>query len=211
MGEGFSSPSYVMFNETQTCNLALSHIGVSVRLSNLFQDKSLEAESCRLVFEIAKISTLKDFAWPFASKYESLSLVKEDPNIDWGFSYAYPTDCINIVKIPSGVSIETEDTKVPFEIGTDGSRRLIFTNQEKAEAKYVHNLANFALYSSDFVFAHSFKLAAFLINSLGKGDIFKQRRELLAIYENSIGAVKANALNEQSARPDPESSFVRAR
>src|SRR5690348_14818440 len=137
--------------------MALAHLGTGNFISNLATDDSDEADACNAFLETVRQQTLRDFPWPFATKTADLGLVEEEPNdgLEWGFSYRYPSDCLEARRIPSGVRMDTVVSRVPFRIGYDASGRLIFCDVEDAQLEYTALVTDPSYYPPDFVMAMS--------------------------------------------------------
>jgi len=101
-----------MSSETEICNMALSHIGVGKEIANLDTERSQEASACRRYYENLRDKVLRDFRWPFATKFVELALIEETPTIEWRFSYRYPTDCVKMIRILSGGNPSVASTNV---------------------------------------------------------------------------------------------------
>lgn len=199
-----------MASEVQICNLALSHLGIGRRIASL-TEKTQEARACSLHFETARDATLRDFPWPFANKIATLQLIEEDPNSEWSYSYRYPTDCLNLLRVLSGERVDTPDTRVEFKLGHDDSGQLIYSDKEDAEAEYTLRVSNPARFPPDFVIALSLRLAAYISTELTGGDPFKLGARASGLYDIEVGRSQATALNEQKTGRPPESEFVTAR
>lgn len=200
-----------MASVVEICNMALSHLGISQGISNFETEKSSEAAACRLFYTIAKEATLRDFNWPFAVKIAALSLVEEDPNDEWSYSYRYPVNCLNAVRILSGVRNETKTTYIPYKIVYDSTGSLIYCDQEDAELEYIYNITDPTHFTSDFVIALSYRLASYLAARLTKGDPFQLQAKVLKLYEYEVSRTKATALNEQKYDAEPEAGSITAR
>src|SRR5665648_440114 len=98
-----------MSSATEICNMALGHLASGKEIANLETERSAEAIACRRFFDSARDAVLRDFSWPFATKIKALSLIEEDPNSEWAYSYRYPTDCLNFRRILSGTRTDTRD------------------------------------------------------------------------------------------------------
>ena len=196
---------------TEICNMALSHLGHGKEINNVDTETSSEASACRRFYEIARLTTLRDFPWPFATKIEELSLVEEDPNAEWGFSYRYPPDCLKFRRILSGTRNDTRQTRVPFKIAQDDTGILIFSDTDEADAEFTKDMNDPTVYPSDFVLALSFKLASLIAPRLTAGDPAKLGDRTLQLYMHAIGQARVTAANEEQHEEDPESEFIRAR
>ena len=200
-----------MASKTGTCNLSLGHLGISKEIGNIETEKSASAAACRRYFDISLDEVFRDFVWPFANKYADLGLVEESPNEDWAYSYRYPSDCRRLQKILSGIRNDTNDTRVPYELGNDANGKLIFTDKENAQVKYTVFISDAGLYTSDFIMMHSFLLAAYIAPRITGGDPFGLRKDAFNFYLLSQGKAQDNALNEQGNEKPVEAESIRAR
>lgn len=200
-----------MASNTEICNIALSHVGVGKSIANLDTEQSQEAVVCRVFFETVRDAVLRDFAWPFASRTVAVGLIEEDPNDEWDYSYRYPTDCLSIRRVLSGVRNDTHQSRVPYKIAQDDDGRLIYCDTEDAEIEYTVRAEDPELYSPDFVMALSFRLAFYIAPRLTGGDPFGLGSRALKMYEYEISKAKASAANEEQYDNLPESEFIRTR
>lgn len=195
-----------MASSTEICNLALSHLGIAKPIANLTTEQSQEATACRVFYDITRDAVLKDYPWPFCTRVEALALVESDPNEEWKFSYRYPSNCLTVRKILSGIRNETSSERTPYKIASDSQGLLIFCDTEEAQMEYTIRLTDSNLYSSDFIFAFSFRLASYLAPRLTAGDPFKLADRMLKMYLAEMSKATANAFNEEQrdSNPDPE-------
>lgn len=198
-------------SKTEIANLAISHLGVAKEIGNLDTEKSQEAGACRKFYDLALETTLRDFDWPFATKYETLGLIESDPNDEWDFSYRYPSDALKIRKILSGTRNDTRQSRIPFVEGQDNSGKLIFTDQEDAQVKYTPFTTNVALYPPDFIMALSLRLAAYVAPRITGGDPFKMGDRAIKLYMYELSKAESNSGNEEQEEENPESEYIRAR
>lgn len=188
-----------MASQTDICNLALSHIGISKEIANVTTERTAEANACRRFYDIVRESVLKDYSWPFATKIAALNLVEEDPNDEWAYSYRYPSDCLYARRILSGQRDDTELTRVAYKITQDSQGILIFTDAENAELEYTLNVNDEDIYSSDFKLAFSYRLAHYIAPRLTAGDPFNLGDKAMQKYMIEIGRASANAFNEDKS------------
>ena len=200
-----------MASKTEICNLALVNLGVSTEISNIVTERSSVAGVLRRYFDVAVESTLKDFPWKFAGKTAVLSLVEEDPNEEWGYSYQYPSDCLQARRIQSGMRNDSEETRVPYMIFQGDSGSLIFTDQVEAILEYTVKIEETDKFPSDFVLAVGFRLAALVSPAVTGGDPFKLGARALGMYNLEIQKAAANAMSEIQKDPTPQSEFIRNR
>src|SRR5688500_18089987 len=96
------------YSEIGICNLALRRIGVRKVITDLGgeSEEEIAANAC---YDHARDTVLDMFPWPFAMKYVMLDLVEDfsedtsDEIHEWGYSYRYPTDCLKLRRIVTGV------------------------------------------------------------------------------------------------------------
>ncbi len=200
-----------MASKTEICNLSLGHLGISDSLADVETERSTEARVCRKFYEISLKATLRDFAWPLAKRTVTLALVEEDPTNSWAYSYRYPSNCVEIRKIGSGIANDTRQSRVPYEVGQDDDGLLIYTNQSEAEIEFTKYEENPLLYPPDFILAASWRLAAYIAPSLTAGDPYKLGDRALSMYERELTMAKGNAIREEQQPEQVESEFIRGR
>ena len=192
-------------------NIALSHLSIGKTVAVLQTEKSEEAITARLFYDLALEATLRDFPWPFATRISALALVAEEPNDEWNFSYRYPTDCLEIRRILSGMKNDTRQSRTPYRILSDGQGSLVYTDYENAEIEYTVRDISPQFYPPDFVMAFSLYLAHLMAPRLTGGDQFKLGARALGLYDLEISRAVKNAFNEQQIEEPPESEFIRDR
>lgn len=193
--------------------MAISHLGVGKEIANIETEQSQEASACRRFYDTARDATLRDFPWPFATKFVALSLIEtfSSSTAEYNYSYRYPSDCIKLRKIKSGTRNDSRDSRVTYKILKDSSARIIYTDEENAEAEYTERVEDPSFYPSDFEIAFSFRLAAYIAPRLAKGDPFGLRKAAMDMYNLEISRAKASSINEEQRDELPESEFVRNR
>jgi hypothetical protein len=200
-----------MASKTSICNLAISHLGIDKEIGNVETENSAEARACRRFYEDVLKMTLRDYEWPFASKIAELSLIEEEPNDEWDYSYQYPSDCLMARKILSGIRNDTEDTKVVYELAYGDSGQVIFTDQDEAELKYTVYVDEPNRYPPDFIMAFSLYLASAIAPRIVGADKGKIADRAMIKYLSLIANAQSNARNEARLDVRPESEFVRGR
>jgi hypothetical protein len=106
---------------TTVLGIALGRIGISKSVG--IADNSAEALMARLVWNHAVDTTLRDFPWPFATRYAHLTLVSGSlalpVNRDWTYSYRRPIDCVFERRIAVDRSGAVDPTPPPFALSSD--------------------------------------------------------------------------------------------
>lgn len=200
-----------MATKTEIANMALSHLGVGKEIANLDTDQSAEGSACRRFYEMVKDATLRDFNWPFATRFRVLSLIEESPNDEWDFSYRYPTDCLEVRRILSGQRNDTNDTRAPYKIAQDDAGLIIYTDEREAEIEYTVRADDPLLYPSDFIIALSFRLAFYIAPRLTAGDPFNLQQRCMQMYDIEISRAARTGINEEQQDVEPESELQRVR
>lgn len=200
-----------MSSKTEISNLAISHLGTGKEIADLETERSQESAACRRFYDMALKTTLKAYSWPFATKIAALGLVAEEPNEEWGYSYRYPSDCLEFRRILSGQRTDTRDTRISYKLGFDSAGTLIYADKFEAEGEYTILHESPSFYPPDFTLALSLRLAALVAPRLTAGDPFKLGEKCLALYRQAINEAKANAGNEEVPDSAPDSEFIRAR
>ena len=196
---------------TDICNMALSHLGVGQTIQNAETGTEQEAKVCRTFYATCLASTLSDFDWSFARRYQALNLVEASPNSEWGYAYRYPTDCVSVKKILSGVRNDTRQSRVSYAVGEDDAGKLIYSDMDDAIIQYTKLVEDTTKYTATFMEAFSMKLAFYIAPRISAGDPFKRQQAVAAMYNMTIMKAKAQQANEEQPDQDPLSEFTRTR
>lgn len=126
---------------TKVVNMALGRIGVNKPIVTLATEASPEAEQVRLVYDLALQATLRDRAWPFATRYATLTLLAgtatTPANGDWQYAYRLPDDALYARRLVTGRGTAVDPTPPPFRLGTG----VLFTNEVGAKLEYTARVA----------------------------------------------------------------------
>lgn len=199
-----------MSAEVDIANMALGHLGISTEIQNLTTEASKEARAARRYYNLARDKTLRDFDWPFASTIEDIQLVLTNPTVEWAYSYRYPANAVAIRRILNGATrMDTESTKVRFELGRDAIGQIILTSQTAAEIRYTYRETNPERYPPDFEYAFSLLLAHMMAPRVASDVKFAQR--VYPLYKEALSEAKTNSANEEPAERQPEAELIRAR
>jgi len=174
--------------------------------------------------EITRDQTLRDFPWPFATMIVDSTVtntggfieVEEDPNDEWGFSYRYPTDCLEIRRIQSGLRQDVPGSRVPYRVGFDGTTttatgRLIFTDMEDAILEYTAALTDTSIFPVDFIMAWSYRLAWHIAPKLAQNYSPQMAQNLMQMYALQLGRAQANSANEEQPDRPSDAEWVNGR
>lgn len=198
-------------SETAIANLSLGHLGISEEISNIDTERSVEALACKRYFTTARDTAFRDLRCTFAVKFATLSLIEENPNSEWAYSYRYPSDCLFFKRILSGIRNDTRETRVPYKIASDSTGKLIFTDKEIAECEYTRLVLSPMLWPDDFILAVSYLLAALIAPRLTRGDGLKLGDRAYELYQIAKSTADSNSDAEEQQEEPPEAESIRAR
>ena len=178
-----------MASDIEICNLGLAHLGDAADIAAL-DEGSAQADHCARFYPIARNQLLAMHAWGFATKREALALLDTDELPDtWAYCYTVPSNCIQVISIlaPSAsTSVFSGDPYDPLfgeaarpgdldaqpyvqEVLQDGSK-VIFTNVEDANIRYVDGITDPTKFSPLFVTTLARLLASYLAGPVIKGE-----------------------------------------
>ena len=200
-----------MSTKTEIANIALSHLGVGKEIANLETENSQEANAMRRFYDIAREQVLRDFNWPLATKEVALGLVASNPTTEWAYSYRYPSDCIKLRRIFSGIRNDSRQTRVPFKLVRDAIGRLIYTDMTDAMMEYTYSEVDASRFTPDFVQALACRLAAYAAPRLTSGDPFKMGERAYKLYVMEITRAQSSAGNEQQDEEKPNAEWINDR
>ena len=207
-------------SNVEICNMALSRVG-SYRISSI-DDASVEGRSCKLHYEQARDSVLRDHDWGFARKRLPLSTLAEEYD-GWEFAYLYPPDCVNVRKIYDGNGSSTGTSydidknryvpigKVQYEIATNSGKnqKIILSDKEDALLIYTARVTDANMFDSIFVQALSWRLAAELAIPL-RGKIEFQD-SFIQKYQFVLSEARGRDANESRNKDEDVNIFHMAR
>lgn len=195
-----------MSTKTTVCNYAIAHLGVAKKITDVETDKSVEAETCKLFFKEALDECLEECRWNEATVFKTLTLVSQNPTVEWAYSYLYPSDCLYFRRILKADSINVLGSRtipengfddIQFIFATINNQKVILTNEAQATAEYTLEIEETSKFSAKFRLALSFRLAYYIAPMLAKGDAEKFKARLERDFQKKIGEAQAINHNEQ--------------
>jgi len=127
-----------MSSPVDICNMALSELGITRFISSIDpSDGSLEADVCAIHYPAARDHFLREFPFRWSTSRISLALIGSDLVTNWGYVYAYPSDCLRILElVTTATRTPTLSQSIPYEIGNYLGSKVIFTDMALAEVVY---------------------------------------------------------------------------
>jgi len=207
---------------TDIATLAVLHCGVSKPINNVITEKSLEAQACRNVADLARQTTLRAHPWLFAKRFATPALVAGPSpmaTIEWIYAYAAPADMLHMFRfISTRLNNDTRQTRIPYTIANDATNGiLIYTNWPgfntalPVTIEYVFDNQNISQWTIDFGKAMSYYMAYLIAPVLTSGDPYQMQQKLLALFDKAVIDARNNNVNEEQRPEEPQSEFVRAR
>lgn len=204
-----------MLNQAEIANLALGRLGVTLTITDVDTDESQQGKIVRRHWKTSLEYLLEHYQWGFATAYESLALVEENPNDSFGFSYRCPADCVIIRLIGTSSDLADREDYIDernlFEEAYDDAGTLIYTNIGDACARYTKRVADSYAFPNHFGRALSAQLALDMAPSLITNNFGKVRNLLITDAEREINKGISDDLNRKPRPEDSQSKFVRAR
>lgn len=196
-----------MASDVSICNTAIMRVGGSQLISAL-TETSVAAQACNLAFEHSRLRTLTAAHWPFATKFYTGELVEANPVTEWAYAYRYPSDCLKIRRIVSGLGF-SEAPHLPYKIGRDSSGKLIYTNQSDAEFEYTMNVTDTGQFTEDFASAMAWLIAHEIAPSQSR--IKDMADYCFRMFQTECSVAVSNALSEEERGPQPDAEAILAR
>ena len=110
-------------------NLALSHLGVYGKITNLTTDQTTEGKACRMFYARSVSETLRQAPWQCAKKQVALTLIGTNADgtglsgmAEWEYSYRLPEDCVMPLRILyAGNRNPNAQQEIPFALFADAT------------------------------------------------------------------------------------------
>jgi hypothetical protein len=173
--------------EIALCNLALSHLGITQKITSLdpATDPSAEAEQCALLYPAARDAVLAAHEWSFATTTATLTLEEVETHPGWSYLYVCPADLLRVLRVGSGAIADRGEL---FAIVHVNGKVFIATEAEGAAAEYIAQVTDVKLFSPAFVAALSWRMAGDLAPALSHSA--NQMQGALQMYMALLGQAK---------------------
>lgn len=155
-------------DKIEIINMALARIGVGS--IERMDEPSEAARVTKAFYDHVRRTVLRKYPWGFASRRAELALLT-DKAVAYNFAYRQPTDALYIRRLYK------KDSEVPwdkryYKVTSNKTGRIIFTNEEFAQAEYTADVVDTSLFDDAFIEALSWKLAAEVAFALtGKSEL----------------------------------------
>lgn len=211
------------------CNMALGHIGRSTLPIVSLTEKSVEARTCQIWYDIARQEALELNDWSFARARLALALHNDAPPDEWAYRYQEPAKCLTFLRIwnplggPSSAAQSAHfagswngyygdlSNEIPFqlELSLDGTQQTILTNLASAIGIYTLDQELVQTFSPGYINTLAWVLASKIAYPLtGKMNV-KQDCEKAAARAMQIAS--ANDASQEGNTPPRDGYSARAR
>ena len=195
-----------MTSKVDIGNLALAHLGAMPSITSLDPpDGGAYALHCARFYPIA-LSQILTHPWSFAMKRQALTLIEEDPNSQWAYSYTIPSDCIRPLHVLQSGST-TDHDGIDFII--EGN--AIYCNQDEPTLLYTTSEINAASFTPLFCDALARLLAYMLSVPVMKASA-GERAGLYQAFQKSMGyAASVDAMSRKQVAFDHKPAWIAGR
>jgi len=211
---------------TKIINQALARLGIGKRVDDIVDEQTEEAATARLLYSDDVSATLRDFPWPFATRYAQLVYVAGSEaapiNGDWTYAYRAPANMMFARRLVrrAGAQRRFDPSPLDFRVGSDAIGPLIYTNHAEAglvtptaltvELEYTIRLtcaasAGDAIFRSALAWRHAHSLAPILSRDEQKVVMCWQ------MYQHILGTASTKAAQETQHAPDGDADWIAGR
>lgn len=200
-----------MASEVSICNLALSHLGDEATVTSIDPaEGSQQAEHCATFYPIARNTVLESHHWGFATRRMALVGLDVEPPGSWAYVYQYPNNCLRALTVLQDGALDDTDGEEFIEETIDGDVRVIYTNVEDAQLRYIRRVEDTTKYSALVINAIARLLASMLAGPIIKGtEGMKVGAAHLKQYEQ-IELPKAKAVDANARKKNTYDNFTPA-
>ncbi len=191
-----------MTGKVEICNMALGFIGTRAMAS--YDERTPEAAQCRLYWDRARRSALRDFPYPFSKKLIRLAPVEMPGELAarWQYAYSVPTSALKVLAVGKCA---------PFELMQGSTDLAIYCNEPHACALCVVDVVDAGLWDELFIIAMAYRLAMLIAVPLLKNNSAKIQ-ELAALYQQALTKAEGHGANEGRVEmPISQDSWLEAR
>lgn len=200
-----------MAADSDVINQALTHLGITERISDIHDTSSNEAVAIERDYETALKELLRETPWAFAKKYQALVTLSTIPTDQWQYAYSRPDECLLARRIVSGADPDTEKTRIPFELAHSDLGPVILTNQPDAVLEFTVFVDDPTHWDPLFRRAFCLKLAILAAPAVSKGDPFMMKKRLERDFKKALRRARIADARERTRKTRPDSPQIQAR
>jgi len=197
-----------MASDVQIAKLALQHLGDRYDIQSL-ADETPEAEQVLLVYTDVRDALLREHPWSFARKFVSPAALTGTPPASWSYMFAYPTDCVRVIKVVNPLGDAAPPIRFTVGINTSDVS-VILCNESEPTFECTKRVTDPQRFDPEFVTAFSYRLAeAMAIPLTGDRGLLADMRGLA---NAAVSRATSTSANEGFEEPSPaEATWITAR
>lgn len=193
--------------KVEICNIALGRIGRKASITSLTEN-STEAKACSRIWEVTRQSLLREFTWGFSRKIALLAL-STDTVPGWDYLYAYPSDCLQALRVFSEGMANYKGEQEKWDVITVGNNVYIACDVGTAYMEYTCDKTDTDDWTSQFIDCLAWKLAFELAMPL-VGDQ-NLRNSCWQLYTSAGNMAKTTNAAEKNVDAFKERRYLNAR
>jgi hypothetical protein len=210
-------------------NMALSIVGSNTTIVSISPpDGTAAAQHVATFYDITRREALGNgYAWSFAKRRAALAELSVNPSTVWSYAYALPAGCLKPIRVLAlgtldqvdwatvrGWRMLTEAGGADFAIETDGTQKVLLTNEPNAVLLYLVDQVDTTFWSTGFVSAMATLLASWISGPIIRGAAGAKtkatlRKEAMGLLDLAAAA-DANASSSERADHTSETLLARA-
>lgn len=201
-----------MADKTSIANMTFAHCGISQTVANIdaVSETRTEVDQFNAFWPTVLRHVWSKWKPDFVQKIATLTLIQETPNIAWAYEYQYPSDCLIAKRISDGSRLGVDEfDEIPMQVSTDGTDRVIWTDESAASLLYIHDFTNTGEIPDSIALALSYMVAGYIAPAVTEGR--NSGQTLRKMGEMEMASAMADQYNERGQDPRPEAEIIRGR
>lgn len=198
-----------MASKLQFYNMALTNIGMKKIFSTTSATSNPSLEACDLHYLEAITDTYSEYSWSFATVKEQFPVASVDV-VGWDYVYPYPPKAASVNAVFSEANVDYKDEQ-EFEVVfiPSAGKKFVCSDEAEAYIEYTYIVEDTTIFSSKFIAAGAFKLAALIAPALtGDPALAQKMSEYAAV---AISEAKRVNFTEKIKRPKRSNAIVDSR
>jgi hypothetical protein len=201
-----------MADKTSIANMTFAHCGISQTVADIdaASETRVEIDQFNAFWPTVLRHVWSKWMPDFVQKIATLTLIQADPNDGWAYEYIYPSDCLIAKRISDGSRLGVDEfNEIPYQISSDGTDRVIWTDESAAALLYIHDFTNTGEIPDSVALALSYMMAGYIAPAVTENR--NSGLNLRKMGEMEMSAAMADQYNERGQDPRPEAESIRGR
>ena len=194
-----------MTSKTNIANTALRLIGAG-RVTNVDTDNTPKSQIILDLYEDIKKELLRSHNWNFATKRQKLAQSSTVPEFEFDYAYPLPSDWVRTNSVSDN---DAGHSTLIYRMEMVGTQRCIICSSDQLYLRYIYNVTDPNLFSSDFVRAFELLLGRDLALPIAASRTL--RADLDAEYKKVLSQAKSTDSQGQFPELRPLGSWASSR